>query len=160
MIKPAQVEEPWLPSAAIAVSSTVAGYPFHAPVHAWNPKLGLARILGGSGTPEVQNVSAHIYRYLLRSVVMWPAGQAKESLAAVLDLWLAMCLPWQVHNPAGRFSREWESHVLAHIPFYILLFPAVLDLLLSTASVSPRHAYQHLNQIASVCSQAAGWLDV
>jgi hypothetical protein len=150
MALPAQSEYPWLPSDAVAVSSTVAGYPFLSPIHAGNPKLGLARILGSSGTPAVQNVSAHIYRYLLRALTMWPAGQAKESLTAVFDLWLAVCLPWQLH-PGGRFSKHWENHVLSHLPFYILLFPTVLHLLQATAAVSARHAYQHLNQIAMVC---------
>jgi hypothetical protein len=156
MARPAQSDQPWLPSDAVAVSSTVAGYPFLSPIHAGNPKLGLARILGSSGTPAVQNVSAHIYRYLLRALTMWPTGQAKESLTAVLDLWLAVCLPWQAH-PGGRFSKPWESHVLSHLPFYILLFPTVLDLLQATAAVSVRHAYQHLNQIAMVCPAAAAW---
>lgn len=101
---PAQTDTPWLPADSVAVSSTVAGYVFHAPVHAGSPKLGLARLLGAPASPAVQNVTAHVYRYVRRAVALWPSGQAKDALGEVLQLWLAVCLPWQVDDASCRHA--------------------------------------------------------
>jgi hypothetical protein len=100
--EPAHDQELWLPVESIRVSSTVAGYAFHAPVHAGHPKLGLARLLGAAASPALQNVSAHMYRFIRRALTLWPPGQAKESLAEVIELWLVICFPWQYADPTHR----------------------------------------------------------
>ena len=100
--QPAQTDVNWLPTDSVCVSSTVAGYAFAAPVHASNPKLGLMRLLGAPASPPVQNVAAHMYRYLRRAFMLWPAGQAKDSLVEVIELWLTICFPWQAENSSAR----------------------------------------------------------
>ena len=100
--EPAQEQDAWLPIESVRVSASVSGFVFHAPIHAGNPKLGLAVILGAAASPAVQNVAAHVYRYVRRAFLLWPTGQSKDALAEVIDLWLLVCFPWQLSNPDNR----------------------------------------------------------
>ena len=113
---PAHTDTSWLPLESVQVSSTVGGYTFAAPIHASNPRLGLSRVLGAAGGAPLQNVAAHVYRYLRRAFMLWPAGQAKESLGEVIDLWLTVCLPWQKQDSHARceaHSHATDLHVLS-----------------------------------------------
>jgi hypothetical protein len=49
-----------------------------------------------------------------------------------------------------RYTAAWQKHVLAHVPFYLCLFPVALELLTGTAPLSASQAYRHLQLIAEV----------
>ena len=76
------------------MSSSVANLPWLPPISGPNFKHTLAHQLGASAEPAVQNVAAHVYRFLHRAFVHWPVGQSAEQLDAVVDLWLAVAFPW------------------------------------------------------------------
>ena len=99
---PAHKDDTFLPLDSVRVSSTVAGYVYAPPVLASNPRSSFARLLGGSAAPPLQNAAAHVYRYLRRTFALWPVGQSREALAEVLQLWLAVCLPWQTRDASLR----------------------------------------------------------
>lgn len=74
--------------------STVANLPWLPPISAPNRRHTLAHQLGPAASPAVQNVAAHVYRFLHRAFQHWPVGQSAEQLDAVVDLWLAVAFPW------------------------------------------------------------------
>lgn len=91
---PAQAGDAWLPRASTAMCSTVANLPWLPPVSAPNHRHTLSHLLGPAASPPVQNVAAHVYRFLHRAFLHWPVGQSAEQLDAVVGLWLAVAFPW------------------------------------------------------------------
>ena len=51
-----------------------------------------------------------------------------------------------------RYSARWQQHVLAHVPFYLALFPAVMELIVAVAGISADQAYRLIRTVATVCS--------
>lgn len=49
-----------------------------------------------------------------------------------------------------RYTPAWQSHVLAHLPFYFRLLPMYLDLVTHTASVAAQQAAKHLRRVGRV----------
>ena len=49
-----------------------------------------------------------------------------------------------------RYTAEWADHVLAHLPFYLVLFPLFLDLVTQNAAFAAQQAAKHLKRAAKV----------
>ena len=54
-----------------------------------------------------------------------------------------------------RYTAEWADHVLAHLPFYLVLFPLFLDLVTQNASFAAQQAAKHLKRAAKVREHSA-----
>ena len=62
----------------------------------------------------------------------------------------AVCCVDAIAQHARRYTQEWKQHVLAHVPFYLTLFPAAMELVVAIAGISTDAAYRSLYLIAKV----------